>query len=113
MTAGGPDDESGDGWVRLAPTGRLPAGQAVRVEATDLSIALFNTPDGLCAIGGVCPHAGGPLEQGQVDRGVVRCPWHGWRYDLRTGQRIDRKGQPVNVYAARVDDGWIWLRLRP
>lgn len=105
--------ERGDRWVRLAPAGRLPAGRAVRVEAGQESIALFNTSDRLCAIGGTCPHAGGPLEQGRVERGIVTCPWHGWRYDLRTGQRIDRKGEAVNVYATRVDDGWIWLRLRP
>ena len=37
------------------------------------------------AIGGVCPHAMGPLEDGSIVDGQIECPWHASRFDLKTG----------------------------
>lgn len=96
-------------WFRLAPLSALPRGQAVQVDLDGRTVALFHTEDGLRAVGGICPHAGGPLSDGDVDGGTVTCPWHRWRYDLRTGERRDRRGQPVDVHPTRVVDDWIWL----
>jgi len=39
-----------------------------------------------------CPHSLGPLDDAVVEDGVVRCPWHGYRYDLRSGRACDRAG---------------------
>lgn len=49
-------------------------------------IALYNVDGTLHALDGVCPHAGGPLGQGQLDGCVVTCPWHGWQFDVTNGQ---------------------------
>jgi Rieske Fe-S protein len=37
----------------------------------------------------VCPHLGGPLDDASVEDGCIRCPWHGYRFDLRTGRSAD------------------------
>jgi Rieske [2Fe-2S] domain len=37
----------------------------------------------------VCPHRGGPLREAPVEEGCVRCPWHGYRFDLHTGRNAD------------------------
>lgn len=37
----------------------------------------------------VCPHRGGPLDEAPVDGGCITCPWHGYRFDLRTGRNVD------------------------
>ncbi len=37
----------------------------------------------------VCPHRGGPLDDAPVEDGCIRCPWHGYRFDLRTGRSAD------------------------
>jgi nitrite reductase/ring-hydroxylating ferredoxin subunit len=34
----------------------------------------------------VCPHLGGPLDDAPMEDGCIRCPWHGYRFDLRTGR---------------------------
>jgi len=49
------------------------------------------TLDGVrCAFATTCPHLGGPLDDAAVDAtGVVTCPWHGYRFDVRTGRRVD------------------------
>lgn len=36
-----------------------------------------------------CPHLEGPLFEGSLAGGVITCPWHGWRYDVTTGERVD------------------------
>jgi hypothetical protein len=42
-----------------------------------------------CRFSTICPHLGGPLDRAEVDAtGVVTCPWHGHRFDVRTGRRV-------------------------
>lgn len=49
----------------------------------------------------VCPHLGGPLEQAPVDAdGCVTCPWHGYRFDLRTGRSADGRGLLLDGWTA-------------
>ena len=51
----------------------------------------------------VCPHLGGPLDDAPVEDGCVRCPWHGYRFDLRTGRNAE--GRPLRLATA---PGWAW-----
>jgi nitrite reductase/ring-hydroxylating ferredoxin subunit len=45
--------------------------------------------DATCRFSTVCPHLGGPLAEARVDAdGVVTCPWHGHRFDVRCGRRV-------------------------
>jgi nitrite reductase/ring-hydroxylating ferredoxin subunit len=46
----------------------------------------------------VCPHLGGPLDAGTVEEGRITCPWHGYRFDLRTGANLD--GHPCRLAPA-------------
>ena len=52
----------------------------------DRIIAVFNVEGTYYALDGVCPHQGGPLGKGSLTDCVVTCPWHGWQFDVRTGQ---------------------------
>ncbi len=104
--------DSGDaGWLKLAPATALPKGQSVALDVDGQSLALFHTDLGFHAIDGYCLHAAGPLAEGDVLDETVTCPWHGWCYRLDTGQRLDRKGQPLNVYRVKIHDEWLWLEL--
>jgi nitrite reductase/ring-hydroxylating ferredoxin subunit len=40
----------------------------------------------------ICPHWLGSLEEAVAENGIVRCPWHGYRFDLRTGASADGRG---------------------
>jgi nitrite reductase/ring-hydroxylating ferredoxin subunit len=40
----------------------------------------------------ICPHWLGPLEEAAPENGVLRCPWHGYLFDLRTGASVDGRG---------------------
>jgi len=53
------------------------------------TMALFVLEGEVVCVQAFCPHLEGPLFQGSVAHGEVTCPWHGWRFDLRTGRRVD------------------------
>ena len=94
-------------WIRLAPAGELPPGHAACADVDGRAIAIFHTGAGFYAVDNDCLHMSGPLCEGVVDGTVVTCPWHAWRYDLRTGDRVDRRGSSLDVHAVEVQDGWI------
>lgn len=82
----------------------LPPGQRRIVEVNGVSIGVFNVGGQYHAIRNSCPHQGAPLCQGSVrgttlpsapgeykwgrDGEIIRCPWHGWEFDLLTGRSI-------------------------
>ena len=73
-------------WIRIADVSDCPAGSALECVAGDHMIALFNVDGSFFALDGVCPHQGGPLGKGQLQGCIVTCPWHGWQFDVRSGQ---------------------------
>ncbi|HSB69492.1 MAG TPA: Rieske 2Fe-2S domain-containing protein [Candidatus Methylomirabilis sp.] len=72
--------------VKVAEAKDLAPGQGKLVEVDGQPIALFNVNGAFHAVGAVCPHEGGPLEDGELDGDTVICPWHGYEFSLRTGE---------------------------
>lgn len=97
-------------WLRLGPLSDLPARGAVEVRIDDACLALCRDGDELHLVDGRCPHQAGPLAEGEVADGTVTCPLHQWRYDLRTGARVDRVGASIGTHAVRAHDGWVEAR---
>lgn len=99
--------------VPVCLLGDLPvgAGRAFTVEGRQ--VALFRTRAGVVrAVDAACPHAGGPIADGQADDRVVICPLHAHTFDLASG--ICLTGQPpLTVYPTEVDDHGIVRLLLP
>lgn len=72
--------------VKVARTSELPPGSSKLVEANGQAVALFNVDGKYYAIDDACPHAGGPLNEGDVEGNVVTCPWHGAQFDVTNGK---------------------------
>ena len=68
-------------WVAVGQAADFEPGRVHGVLAGTRTVALVHTADGWCALDGRCPHQGGPLTEGTLSAGTVRCPWHG--YDFR------------------------------
>jgi len=83
-------------WVRVAHVGEVSPGQVRRVEVEGRVLVLVNREGQFYALDAVCPHRGGPLDQGVLWRGALECPWHHFRYDPATGANL----YPGNVYPA-------------
>ena len=83
------------------------------VEAAGQSIAVFNIGGKYCAIESTCPHRGGPLAEGMVTGEEVICPWHGSRFNVKTGSVLTPPArQGVKSYAVRVTGDDIEIDLQ-
>ena len=100
----------------------LPPGSRKRVSAGGRDVVIFNLDGEVYGLLDRCPHQGGSLCDGVVtgflepgepgeyaysrDHAFIRCPWHGWHFDIRTGQSW---GDPERVktkpYRVSVEDG--------
>jgi nitrite reductase/ring-hydroxylating ferredoxin subunit len=97
---------------RLGPVDRIPIGEGRAYAVAGEQIAVFRPRGGgLHAVSAACPHAGGPLADGQIDDAVVVCPLHLNVFELATG--CSRTGQrPLRVYPVELDGaGQLVVRL--
>jgi nitrite reductase (NADH) small subunit len=69
------------------------------------TICVANVSGTYSAIDNVCPHRGGPLGQGMIERGKVVCPWHGWAWDPKTGEAEQNPSMKVAVYPLKIENG--------
>jgi nitrite reductase/ring-hydroxylating ferredoxin subunit/multimeric flavodoxin WrbA len=76
-------------------------------------IALFNIHGNYYAISDTCAHKGGPLSQGILEEDVVTCPWHGWKYNVRTGKAPHRGGDSVNAFVTKVIGNKLYIAPIP
>lgn len=84
------------------------AGKPQAAHAGDIDVMVARHDGRLVAYQALCPHAGGPLAEGEVHDGCVVCPWHGSVFDLATGAvRHSPAVTPLSRYAARVVDGFV------
>ena len=90
-------------FVKVARKSELPENDGTYVELEGKGIALFNLGGEIYALDNACTHVGGPLSQGRVEEGEVECPWHGSRFDIRTGEvRMFPAREDVATYEVRV-----------
>lgn len=89
--------------VKVANVSDVPPGSSKLVEANGQAIALFNVEGTYYAIDDACPHADGPLSEGDLDGYIVTCPWHGAQFDVTNGKvlcapaRVDVRSYPVTL----------------
>ena len=72
-------------WYRVLDLDELPEGRVKTVVAGHKSLALTHYQGQYGALDNRCPHQGGPLGEGSIENGLLRCPWHGWDYCPLTG----------------------------
>jgi thiamine pyrophosphate-dependent acetolactate synthase large subunit-like protein/nitrite reductase/ring-hydroxylating ferredoxin subunit len=78
--------KQGLNWYRVADPAELPEGRVKVVTAAHTSLALTHYEGKFSALENACPHQGGPLGEGSIENGYLRCPWHGWDYHPCTGK---------------------------
>ena len=98
-------------FVKVATTNDLKPGgtKVVNVDGTD--VALFNVDGEFFAINNTCLHKGGPLGEGFLEGEVVSCPWHGWRYNVKTGQNVIFPSAKVATYAVKIEGDNVLVSL--
>ena len=105
----------------------LDPGERVVIEREGREIGVFNVDGAFYAVGNYCPHMGGPCAEGLVsgmfdaddegrvtferDGEILCCPWHGWQFDLKTGDHLGLSKQRLLTYDTVVTDGDVYVRV--
>jgi nitrite reductase (NADH) small subunit len=100
-------------WIRIATLDECPPGSCLERIAEDRVVALFNVEGTLHALDGVCPHQGGPLGKGSLTGAIVTCPWHGWQFDVGTGQHQLSRTIIQPRFDVRLDGNDVFVNLGP
>src|SRR6185437_10973546 len=93
------------------PVAEMPENTLKRVEVAGVPVVLVKLRGKYAAIAATCTHAGGPLDEGELQGDVVQCPWHGSRFRMSDGKALTGPAtfsQPR--YEVQVRDGMIYLR---
>jgi nitrite reductase/ring-hydroxylating ferredoxin subunit len=98
-------------WIRVVAAGELPPGTCGEYVADDRVVAIFNVEGKFYALDGVCPHQGGPLGKGSLAGCVVTCPWHGFQFDVTTGQHQTSRSLVQPTFPVKTEDGGVWVDL--
>ena len=111
----------------VATISELPVGGRKLVEVDGRSIGIFNVNGDFVAVLNVCPHQLAPVCKGRLsgttllsapaefswgrEGEILACPWHGWEFDLRTGQAVADGKTRLRLFPVSVEDETIYVEL--
>jgi len=107
------DDPRNPDAVHVGRIDDFPLGRGRRVHLPRETVAVFRLADGWFALQDSCPHMGASLADGRIEDGAVVCHWHGWRFDLVSGQGDMRRWACARIYGVRLEDGEVFLDPPP
>ncbi len=99
-------------WPVLEDKEFLVEGRVMTVTADDKQICLTHFEGEICALDNHCPHQGGPLGEGSIEKGLLRCPWHGWDYHPCNG-KAPGFDDGVDTYPVKIEGQRVYVGLPP
>ena len=105
------DTPSGTAWHAVSAVDVPGEGRVRSVTVDGRSLALTRCGRTLGALENRCPHQGGPLGEGSIEKGLLRCPWHGYDYDPLTGESPGDFGDTVTAYEVQEREDAVYVRL--
>lgn len=88
---------------RLEGAAGLPEGEMRVVDLPGCQVVLRNVGGNLIAIENACPHRGGPVGEGEIEGDTITCPWHGWSFNLNSGQSTMNPAAVVRLFPCRAE----------
>jgi len=89
----------------------LPEGRVKTVTAAHKGIGLTHFEGKFSALDNKCPHQGEPLEEGSIENGMLRCPWHGWDFHPRTGKPPGGYDDGIATYAVKEEGDALFVGM--
>ncbi|HEV3343594.1 MAG TPA: Rieske (2Fe-2S) protein [Pirellulales bacterium] len=89
-------------FVTVTKAGSIPEGQGATFVVNGRLIAVFYEKGKYHAIDDLCPHMGASLGAGEVQDGIVTCPWHAWRFSVCDGTWRDNPKLKIQHFEVRV-----------
>ncbi len=102
--------ESGDvDWIKALEPDELPDGRVKPVTCRHRTVCMTHHEGQYAALDNRCPHQGGPLGEGSIENGLLRCPWHGWDFDPLTGVPPGGYDDGVATFPVDVRDDGVYV----
>lgn len=98
-------------FATVARVDEVEPGTVRTVQVGETAIALARVGDEFFATQHACLHLQGPLGAGRLSEHVLSCPWHGWQYDVRTGENEFDRAIRLETYEVRIEDGDVRVGL--
>jgi nitrite reductase/ring-hydroxylating ferredoxin subunit len=96
--------------IDLCSTADVTPGNALRVQAGDLTLAVFNVDGEFFVTDDMCTHGPGSLSEGYVDGDVVECNFHNGQFNIKTGEVVSPPCMiPVKTYPVVVENGRVMI----
>ncbi len=103
-------------WYKALDKDELPEGRVKPVTCGLTTVCMSKHKGQVAAMDNRCPHQGGPLGEGSIENGYLRCPWHGWDFDPLTGRSpppFDDGGVQTYEVEERDDGFYVGLQEEP
>jgi len=98
-------------FERVAPLDEVPQKSIYKVVAAGVPVILIRMGTNIYALGATCTHDGGPLNEGELQGDAVQCPWHGSRFNVKTGRVLTGPATVAEPrYDVRVRDGYVEIK---
>lgn len=101
------------GFVKVGVVEDFPEGRGRAVSMPREKVAVFRVGRRWFALQDRCPHMGASLADGKLNGERIVCHWHGWTFELASGQGDARQWACARVYEVRVDNGEVFLKPPP
>ncbi|MDH3683988.1 MAG: thiamine pyrophosphate-binding protein [Acidimicrobiia bacterium] len=100
-------------WHKVLELAELPDGRVTTVSIGRRTLAVAHHDGRYGALDNRCPHQGGPLGEGSIEKGWLRCPWHGYDYSPIDGQPPEGFSDAPLCFATEVRDDGVYVELPP
>jgi thiamine pyrophosphate-dependent acetolactate synthase large subunit-like protein/nitrite reductase/ring-hydroxylating ferredoxin subunit len=100
-------------WHKVLSFDELPEGRVKTVTVGRRTLAVTHFDGGYGVLDNRCPHQGGPLGEGSIEHGWLRCPWHGYDYNPLTGEPPEGFSDRPACFATEVRDDGVYVALPP
>ena len=107
------NDASDLQWYKILTRGELPEGRVKTAVAGHKTLCIAYHNGKISALDNHCPHQGGPLGEGSIENGYLRCPWHGWDYDPATGKPPGGYDDGVEIFPVEERADGFYVGLAP
>ncbi|MBW2688117.1 MAG: Rieske 2Fe-2S domain-containing protein, partial [Deltaproteobacteria bacterium] len=96
-------------WLKVLDLEELPEGRVKSVTCKHRTLCLTHFEGQFAALDNKCPHQGGPLGEGSIEGGLLRCPWHGWDFHPLTGKPPGGFDDGVETFPLEVREDGVYV----
>ena len=99
--------------VVVGKTSDIEEGKLVHITASGKELVVTKMGGNYYAIDGICTHAGAELHEGELNNSELTCPWHGAKWDIKTGSLISfpQKLKPLQSHKISIENNTLFIEV--